>query len=170
MLFPGHAHLHIAADGRLLDDTAAIDLVEYPDEWLIAGADYIPIAHLATFLPFALFAISALHKHAEVEQITPRRPDFRRAKRDGDLPPQEHFVIRAETPAPIRRTTGKPTAKQEPQRRHHSVRGHFKTYTEAAPLFGRIVATVWVPAHERGKATGDVTKDYRLVERKKPKS
>lgn len=45
----------------------------------------------------------------------------------------------------------------------HICRGHFATYTEDAPLFGRHVGTFWKPQHVRGSAkNGAVVKDYRV--------
>lgn len=45
----------------------------------------------------------------------------------------------------------------------HICRGHFATYTEDKPLFGRHVGTFWKPAHVRGSAdAGTVYKDYRV--------
>jgi hypothetical protein len=48
--------------------------------------------------------------------------------------------------------------------RLHVVRGHFKTYTEEAPLFGKMTGTIWVPSHARGDASlGLIEKDYNLL-------
>jgi hypothetical protein len=45
----------------------------------------------------------------------------------------------------------------------HICRGHFATYTEDAPLFGRITGTFWKPQHVRGSAKhGAVVKDYNV--------
>lgn len=45
----------------------------------------------------------------------------------------------------------------------HICRGHFKTYTEDAPLFGRIVGTYWWSDQVRGRAkNGLVVKDYKV--------
>ena len=45
----------------------------------------------------------------------------------------------------------------------HICRGHFATYTEDKPLFGRVVGTVWKPMHVRGSEDeGVVLKDYRV--------
>jgi hypothetical protein len=45
----------------------------------------------------------------------------------------------------------------------HIVRGHFSTYTEDAPLFGRITGTFWIPAHVRGTASeGLISSEYRV--------
>jgi len=45
----------------------------------------------------------------------------------------------------------------------HICRGHFATYTDDAPLFGRITGTFWKPQHVRGSASeGIVVKDYNV--------
>lgn len=45
----------------------------------------------------------------------------------------------------------------------HICRGHFATYSEDKPLFGRIAGTVWRPSHVRGSADhGTVVKDYEI--------
>ena len=46
----------------------------------------------------------------------------------------------------------------------HLCRGHFATYTEQAPLFGKLVGRFWVPPHTRGnKKNGEVIKDYAIL-------
>ena len=48
------------------------------------------------------------------------------------------------------------------QKAFHICRGHFKTYTEEAPLFGKFVGTVFCPAHAKGnKEIGKVSKIYK---------
>ena len=50
------------------------------------------------------------------------------------------------------------------QRALHICRGHFATYTEDKPLFGRHAGTFWVPAHVKGSVKeGIVGKDYRVL-------
>jgi hypothetical protein len=45
----------------------------------------------------------------------------------------------------------------------HICRGHFKTFTEDAPLFGTHTGTYWWPAHVRGRPEkGMIVKDYRV--------
>lgn len=45
----------------------------------------------------------------------------------------------------------------------HICRGHFATYTEDAPLFGKITGTFWRSQHLRGSAkSGVVVKDYNV--------
>jgi hypothetical protein len=43
----------------------------------------------------------------------------------------------------------------------HICRGHFKNYTQEAPLFGHYVGTVWCPMHLKGhEEIGIIKKDY----------
>jgi hypothetical protein len=45
----------------------------------------------------------------------------------------------------------------------HICRGHFATYTEERPLFGKVSGTFWKPQHVRGSAQqGVVFKDYNV--------
>lgn len=45
----------------------------------------------------------------------------------------------------------------------HICRGHFKTYTEEKPLFGKITGTVWCPPHQRGTIDqGKINKEYNI--------
>jgi hypothetical protein len=45
----------------------------------------------------------------------------------------------------------------------HICRGHFATYTNDAPLFGKHTGTFWKPQHVRGDTKlGEVVKDYRV--------
>lgn len=45
----------------------------------------------------------------------------------------------------------------------HICRGHFASYSEEGPLFGKHVGSFWIPSHVRGKENnGVVIKDYKL--------
>lgn len=45
----------------------------------------------------------------------------------------------------------------------HICRGHFATYSDDKPLFGKYVGTFWKPMHVRGKKeVGEVIKDYQV--------
>lgn len=46
----------------------------------------------------------------------------------------------------------------------HMCRGHFKTYTEEAPLFGKYAGTFWWQPQARGKKeNGTISKDYEVI-------
>lgn len=45
----------------------------------------------------------------------------------------------------------------------HICRGHFATYTDDNPLFGKVTGTFWKPMHTRGSSEiGEIKKDYRI--------
>lgn len=49
------------------------------------------------------------------------------------------------------------------QKALHICRGHFSSYSEEKPLFGKYAGTFWVPEHLRGSSEhGVVKKDYRV--------
>ncbi len=49
------------------------------------------------------------------------------------------------------------------ERAWHMCRGHFKTFTEEAPLFGKVTGTFWWGSQARGdKQRGEVHKDYQV--------
>lgn len=51
----------------------------------------------------------------------------------------------------------------EIERAMHICRGHFVTYSEERPLFGKYAGTYWKPMHLRGKrSAGMVVKDYEV--------
>lgn len=46
---------------------------------------------------------------------------------------------------------------------HHMCRGHYATYTEEKPLFGKYSGRFWIPAHVKGSLkNGAVIKDYEV--------
>lgn len=47
--------------------------------------------------------------------------------------------------------------------RVHMCRGHYRRYTEEAPLFGKHIGMYWIPDHARGKnKSGIIVKDYEI--------
>ena len=52
----------------------------------------------------------------------------------------------------------------EVKRALHICRGHFATYTDDNPLFGKYTGTFWRPMHKRGhKEAGEVRKSYKIT-------
>jgi hypothetical protein len=111
----------------------------------------------------ALLSISFMHcKNVETETITPpEKLSKKYRKRHG------HDLIRYHVLdiKPIRRLlerhqTG---ASDDLRRALHICRGHFKTFTPDAPLWGRHVGTYWWAPQVRGsESAGIVLKDYRV--------
>lgn len=165
-LFNGQAFMHLDREGRILDDTAAIEMVEYPDSMQFHGAAYLPMPILASYLPFVLFTMKALHDRCSVEYVKPSRQVRRHAERTEGITLHEHYILRIKTPTLQRRYPSTPRPTDVPKRaiRDHTVRSHFRFYTEEKPLFGRISGAVWIPQHTRGsKEVGSIEKDYRIV-------
>jgi hypothetical protein len=116
-----------------------------------------------SYLGAALFAVSLLHcKNVALRLVDPPDRLSRKHERKHGRPLTRYHVLEI---APMRRTLDSEGEAQTKGLRHalHICRGHFKTFTEEAPLFGRHVGTYWWPAQVRGSAAhGIVEKDYRV--------
>lgn len=118
------------------------------------------------FFPLC-FAIALLHaKNVELVDKPIPRHERRRAKRRG-LPLVQYKTLVIE---PFKKQVRNEAAESgesgesEIHRALHICRGHFATYTEDAPLFGKYTGTYWRPMHVRGRAdVGIVHKDYKIV-------
>lgn len=119
--------------------------------------------NIAQLLFPALITISFMHcKNVDLRPVNPPEKLSRkhRKKRGRDL--IRYHVLDIE---PIRKIFDKHGAgsKQTLRKALHICRGHFKTFTADAPLFGNLTGTYWWPQHVRGsKKTGVVLKDYRV--------
>lgn len=122
---------------------------------------------LETFLPLywpVQFAISLMHaKNVElVDKPIPRHVRRRAARRGEPVIQYKTLVIE-----PFKkqvRNEAAASGESEIHRALHICRGHFATYTEDAPLFGKYTGTYWRPMHVRGRAdVGIVHKDYKIV-------
>ena len=118
-------------------------------------------------LPF-VFACSLAHcKNVALEEQEPlyaSRQERRAAERNGEKPRQKFYTLVIE---PLRgKEAGSkrgPLGATEPKS-FHVCRGHFATYSEEKPLFGKYAGRFWIPAHVRGKReVGLVGKDYAVV-------
>lgn len=120
------------------------------------------IAH-ATFMPLA-FAVGFLHcKNVSLVPVEiPEKVKRKRIAR-GQHPGVEFKELRIEPMKRILRTEGR-SGEVGLKRALHICRGHFATYTEERPLFGKIAGTFWMPAHVRGsKDAGEVRKSYKVM-------
>jgi hypothetical protein len=118
-----------------------------------------------------LFALTLIHcKNVHLATVTaPLSLSMKKSKRRKQIevrkryPPFERHVviIRDKKGQIVQRGLGPQLAASH--KRMHLVRGHFSTYTDTAPLFGRIVGRFWIPAHLSGLASeGVIDSDYRL--------
>jgi hypothetical protein len=111
----------------------------------------------------ALFAISLMHcKNVTACEIAPPEKLSAKHQRKTGRPLVKYYVLDIE---PMRRILDRDGEAQTKGLRHalHICRGHFKSYTEDSPLFGRHTGTYWWAAQARGSAgEGVIEKDYRI--------
>lgn len=102
-------------------------------------------------------------KNVELVERLPKRHEQREAKRRGEPILKYHeIVIDPGKTKQVSVGAGSPS-QDHPSRAMHIARGHFATYTEDKPLFGKYVGTFWRPAHVRGSAElGTVNSTYKV--------
>lgn len=114
-------------------------------------------------LNVALLAISFMHcKNVTIRPFEPDASLNREREKHGLQPFVRYHTIDIEPMKRVLRTEGQAETVGL-KKALHICRGHFATYTEDRPLFGKVAGTFWVPAHVRGSAKeGVVVSDYRV--------
>lgn len=112
-------------------------------------------------MPIVVRALHALNNRVPVVYVDKdsySRQYRRLYQRKHKVEPQSYYWIDIDEKEQrvVREGSGEPRPKGQSQATW--VRGHFRHYTEEAPLFGRVVGPVWVNAHQRG---GDTDKEPR---------
>jgi len=102
-------------------------------------------------------------KNVKLVERLPKRHEQREAKRKGEPALKFHeIVIDPGKTKQVAIGAGSPS-QDHPTKALHIARGHFATYTEDRPLFGKYTGTFWRPAHVRGSAdVGTVKSTYRV--------
>lgn len=93
------------------------------------------------------------------------RPPAKLNKKRNKNNKQELFIYKTLTLKLPVNNSNTPSLKDSSEIKHkiHLCRGHFKLYTEEAPLFGRLTGFYWWDAHLRGdKDQGLIVKDYAI--------
>jgi hypothetical protein len=112
--------------------------------------------------PF-LLAISFAHcKNVERREIEQPSPLSKKWQKRHGRPLVRYHILDID---PMRRVLRDEGGAEESglKKALHICRGHFATYTEDAPLFGRVTGTFWKPQHVRGNVKhGVVVKDYNV--------
>lgn len=152
----------VAADGSV-DVERVIENASVPATITARGLDMDGLSLLVidsllvVFMTLAFLNTSNVH----TEAIEPRASENKKRTKHGKLPLMRYHVLKIKPFG--RRYDSAETAGDGGKRALHIRRGHFRTYTDAAPLFGHFVGTVWVDQHTAG---GDVervvTKDYEM--------
>ncbi len=109
------------------------------------------------------FALSLMHcKNVVAEPVMPPAALSRAHERRTGRPLLRYHVLNVDPFKEVARSEGAGTSGIK--KALHICRGHFATYTEDKPLFGRLTGTFWKPQHLRGAVThGVVAKDYRIA-------
>lgn len=157
---------HLDASGHLLDDPERMHVVMLPAPLGHASTiRYLPPEGLPNHGPYMLKAISAMHQRCAADRVTPQRQQRRNAERQGITRLHDYYILRVQPWTPRDMAGVARPTKAAHQKREHLVRGHFRYYSESAPMFGRAsgVGMVWIPAHERGESDiGQIKKDYEV--------
>jgi hypothetical protein len=158
---------YLNREGRLLRaQSGALLTAEYTD-----CSQNIMTRLVGIFLCPVLFALTLMHcKNVNLATVTTPLPlSMKKSKRRKQIEERKKHpaferhvvVIRNRKGQIVQRGLGRELAASH--KRMHLVRGHFSTYSEAAPLFGRVVGRFWIPAHLSGLASeGVIDSDYRL--------
>jgi hypothetical protein len=111
----------------------------------------------------AIFGFSLVNcKNVDVREIDPPEKLSKKHARQRGGPLTSYYVLDIK---PMRRILDSEGEAQTKGLQHalHICRGHFKTYTPEAPLFGKRAGTYWWDSQVRGKAEeGIIEKDYRI--------
>lgn len=102
-------------------------------------------------------------RQAETEPTYASRQERRAAERRGDRPPITFFTLQIDPVGKKGDASERNVAGAKRNLPLHIARGHFQTYTEERPMFGKHAGVFWVPAHVRGSAeAGIIAKDYAI--------
>lgn len=151
-------------------------LIDAPKWALLGGDNYIEhmkkrlpsfphslIAEMSAKMFPIWLALSFLHcKNISVAESNPN-PKLAKARQRRNKPPlTKYYTLEIETMKRVLRTEGR-SEEVGLKRALHICRGHFASYTEEKPLFGKIAGRFWIPAHVRGsKEAGEINKDYKV--------
>ncbi len=111
----------------------------------------------------ALFTISLLHsRNVTAEPVKPPNTLSRSYRRRTGRPLSRYHVLKIEPMRKVLESEGSASS-EGLEHAVHMCRGHFKRYTDSAPLFGRYTGQWWWASQRRGNpALGEVKKDYEV--------
>lgn len=120
-------------------------------------------ALLHNYLAPALLAVSLLHcRNVDRVEHQPSEKLSKAHQRRSGKPLTRYWTLDID---PMRQVLEADGDLRHSGLRHalHICRGHFKTYTPDAPLFGQHTGTYWWPSYARGdRKLGEIAKEYRI--------
>lgn len=135
-------------------------------ECFVDGRADIPEQIMLSFSWPTLVAISLAHcKNVQIVDIVQPRYVRRRLEKAGASVTYKTLLIGPFKKQMRHEADNDPAGEQSTIKRAlHICRGHFSTYSEERPLFGKHAGTFWIPMHVKGnKQHGEVKKDYKIV-------
>lgn len=171
MIVADHWSFYLDGDGQLLCDRQGDILVETAT--LVVGPvlaetvegsqrwEDLKASVFTLMLPF-FWSFGFMHcKNVSLDAQAVSRQVRRQAERRG-TPVLDCRVLNIEPMRRVLRDEGK-LSEVGPRKALHICRGHFKTYTEERPLFGKIGGTFWWEGSIRGSLMkGEVAKEYEV--------
>lgn len=162
----GDAVVLLNPDGTIAHLTTGGFAVEYGvfDDWRNAHSeitdDDISVL-VAMDMTIALWTLAFMNtKNVVMEAVEPNAKENKQRQKHGKLPLMRYHVLKIK---PMGRAANDDQGGTHASPALHIRRGHFKTYTDAAPLFGKYVGTFWVDQHIAGKKSDRVVvKDYEV--------
>lgn len=155
---PSVSVVGVRADGSATGEVRAV--VSRTEE----APDHPGVRFLFGFVKPALLAISFMHckNVRQAEEAPPPKLSRAHTRRHG-LPLSTYRTLVIDPMREVLRREGR-AGEVGVERALHICRGHFKTYDQARPLFGRVAGTIWCPSHVRGAIeAGLAGKDYRVL-------
>lgn len=115
------------------------------------------------FLDSLLLSVSFMHcKNVVLSPVEPPRKSSLKHERKHGSPLSRYHILEIEPMKTVLKTEGR-VEEVGLKRALHIARGHFRTYSEEKPLFGKFAGTVWIAQHARGsRDRGEVAKDYAI--------
>lgn len=158
----GHLNQHGVWTWVTKDGEWVTSLLDFPENSVFIrglGVDAARDELTAMHKPVMLAVGLANCKNIAVDDMATRKERKSRRASKQRFSGTEYKVIRLPG-APSNRIDGNVPTNRES--RLHTVRGHFKTYTDENPLFGRLTGTWWWPPTARGnKKNGEIISSYK---------
>lgn len=168
-IYPGSGFLHIGEHGEWLDNSQNVCTYVKPEfhghlddhEWWILHGG-LPVNDFMNYTPFAMTAIALLHcKNVFSDIEKPSRQQRRHYERKHGFPPTDYHILKIR-PRPERVQQSATEQAAVGLNREHIARGHFKTFTDEAPLFGKWTGMYYWESQVRGNPKrGKLDKSYQ---------
>lgn len=146
-------------DGLITEDSKFTPNCEFAHE---EDDNYEGMQDLMFLCMPALWTLAFMNcKNAILEPVEPNAQENKRRAKHGKLPLMRYHVLKIKPFGARSDTEGQGRTHASPAL--HIRRGHFATYTDAAPLFGKYVGTYWKDQMLVGrKSNRVVVKDYEM--------